>query len=142
MLDCSLAYRASFQEHLLKRHCGHSGESISVPLLLLRSTGAQIILIEKKRTKCIKRPANSMKPKLLFEGRKRDGRRSSSLIVDEQMRIQLAAVVSFEKMTLLALTLSRKTRLFAFADYLFVLLQILSIRNYVSAFLKKANIGL
>ena len=136
MLDCSLAYRASFQEHLLKRHCGHSGESIRIPLLLLRSTGAQIILIEKKRTKCIKRPANSMKPKLLFEGRKRDGRRSS-LIVDEQMHTQLDAVVSFEKMTLLALTLSRKTRLFAFADYLFVLLQILSIRNYVSAFLKK-----
>ena len=117
MLDCSLAYQASFQEHLLKRHCGHSGESISIPLLLLRSTGAQIILIEKKRTKCIKRTANSM-------------------------HTQLTAVVSFEKMTLLALTLSLKTRLFAFADYLFVLLQILSIRNYVSAFLKKANIGL
>ena len=57
------------------------------------------------------------------------------------MRTQLAAVVSFEKMTLLALTFSRKTRFFAFVDYLFVLLQI-SIRNYVSAFLKKANTGL
>ena len=38
-----------------------------------------------------------MKPKLLFEGRKRDLRRSSLLIVDEleQMRTQLDAVVSF-----------------------------------------------
>ena len=92
----------------------------------------------KKRTKCIKRPANSMKPKLLFEGRKRRERRSSLLIIDEQMRTQLAAVVSFRKMTLLVLTFSRKSRLFAFADDSLVLSQILSIWNYVSAFTKKA----
>ena len=36
-----------------------------------------------------------MKPKLRFEGRKRDVRRSSLLIVDEQMRTQLDVVVSF-----------------------------------------------
>ena len=36
-----------------------------------------------------------MKPKHLFEGKKRDVRRSSLLIVDEQMRTQLDAVVSF-----------------------------------------------
>ena len=68
-----------------------------------------------------------MKPKLPFEGRKRRERRSSLLIVDEQMRTQLAAVVSFRKMTLLVLTFSRKSRLFAFADDSLVLSQILSI---------------
>ena len=68
-----------------------------------------------------------MKPKLLFEGRKRRERRSSLLIVDEQMRTQLATVVSFRKMTLLVLTFSQKSRLFAFADDSLVLSQILSI---------------
>ena len=63
-----------------------------------------------------------MQPKLLFEGRKR-GARSSSLIVDEQMRTslkpgrlsglaayELAAVVSFRRMKMLVLTLSRKIK--------------------------------
>ena len=77
-----------------------------------------------------------------FWGEKKRRKKVVLLIVDEQMRTQLASAVSFEKMTLLALTFSRKTRLFAFADYLFVLLQILSIRIYVSAFLKKGNTGL
>ena len=79
-----------------------------------------------------------MQPKLLFEGRKR-GARSFSLIVDEQMctslkpvrlsgqaAYELAAVVSFGPMKLLVLTLGRKIRLFAFADDLSVLSQILS----------------
>ena len=44
-------YQASFQEHLLKRHCGHYVKSIRIPLLLLRSTRAQIILIEKTKDK-------------------------------------------------------------------------------------------
>ena len=103
-----LAYHASFQEHSLKRNCGNSVKSICISPLLPRSTGAQIILLEKKRAKYIERPAHSLKPKFLFKGRKRDGRRSSLLIVDEQMRIELAAVVSFGKMTLLVLTLSLK----------------------------------
>ena len=38
-----------------------------------------------------------MKPKLLFHGRKRGVRRSSLLVVDEQMCTELAAVVSFGK---------------------------------------------
>ena len=95
-----------------------------------------------------------MQPKLLFEGRKR-GARSFSLIVDEQMRTslkpvrlsgqaayELAAVVSFGQMKLLVSSLGRKIRLFAFADDLSVLSQILSKRNYVSAFPKKAITGL
>ena len=65
-----------------------------------------------------------MKPKLHFEGRKRGGRRSSLLIVDERMRTQLAVVVSFRKMTLPVLTFSWKTGLFLFADDLLVLSQI------------------
>ena len=74
-----------------------------------------------------------MQPKLLFEGRKR-GARSSSLIVDEQMRTslkpgrlsglaayELAVVVSFGRMKMTVLTLSQKIRFFVFADNLSVL---------------------
>ena len=57
--------------------------------------GPKLFCSRQKRAKYIEQPAHSMKPKLLFEGRKRDGRRSSLLIVDEQMCTQLAAVVSF-----------------------------------------------
>ena len=68
-----------------------------------------------------------MQPKLLFEGRKR-GARSSSLIVADVHKLktglaayELAAVVSFGRMKMLVLTLSRKIRFFVIADDLSVL---------------------
>ena len=151
-------YQASFQEHLLKRHCGHYVKSIPIPLLLLRSTGAQIILIEKTKDKMYwaARQLHATQASFWREKKRRkvifiNRRRADAHKLKTGLAAyELAAVVSFGRMKMLVLTLSWKIRFFVIADDLSVLSyspvlsysQVLSKWNYVSVFPKKAITGL
>ena len=147
-----LTAQASFQEHLLKRHCGHYVKSIRIPLLLLRSTGAQIILIEKTKDKMYwaARQLHATQASFWREKKRRkvifiNRRRADAHKLKTGLAAyELAAVVSFGRMKMLVLTLSRKIRFFVIADDLSVLSysQVLSKWNYVSVFPKKAITGL